>query len=186
MHRADIHCLAFSPDSQMLAWGSKDQVKLWTACVRIAARFCRTWNTTTLKGHTEEVRSPWRFHPMVAILASAGRDKTVKTLGHFDWTKYPYPRTYEADHRMSRFHPMATILAAGRVGGEIELWDVSTGQNPTTFGKHQGRGFLCSVFARWKNPRFRGMDSGEIKLWDIATETETLLHWKDIPVLPFL
>ena len=29
MHRADIRCLAFSPDNRILAWGDRNQVKLW-------------------------------------------------------------------------------------------------------------------------------------------------------------
>ena len=165
MHRADIRCLAFSPDSHILAWGSKDQVKLWKHASGSLLGFVG-WNTTTLKGHTEEVRSV-AFSPDGRILASAGRDKTVRL---WDISTEQNIRILEHTKPIIdvAFSPNGEILAAGRVGGEIELWDVPTGQNLTTFGKHRGAVFSVAFSPDGKTLA-SGAGFGEIKLWDMET-----------------
>ncbi|MDE0323976.1 MAG: sigma-70 family RNA polymerase sigma factor [Candidatus Poribacteria bacterium] len=168
MLRADIRCLAFSPDSQIIAWGNGDQVKLWKHASGSLLGFIGL-GITTLKGHTDEVHTV-AFSPDGATLASAGRDKTVKL---WDVSTGQNVRTLEHMKPVAdvAFSPDGKTLAAGRVGGEIELWDVSTGQNLATFGKHKGAVFSVA-FSPDGTTLASGTGFGEIKLWDIETGQE--------------
>ena len=165
MLRTDIRCLAFSPDSQILAWVREDQVKLWKHASGSLFGFIGL-GITTLKGHTDEVHSV-AFSPDGATLASAGRDKTVKL-----WNVSTGQNIRTLEHIKPvmnvAFSPDGKTLAAGRVGGEIELWNVSTGQNLATFGKHKGAVFSVA-FSPDGTTLASGAGFGEIKLWDIET-----------------
>src|SRR5947199_345591 len=69
-HRAEVWCLAFSPDGRLIATCGKDKaVKLWDAATGKEVR--------TLAGHTGEVYTP-AFLPDGRSLATCGQDGTIR------------------------------------------------------------------------------------------------------------
>jgi hypothetical protein len=105
-HRAGIDSVAFSPDGQTLASGSRDNtIKLW----EVASGRERA----TLSGHGDEVSSV-AFSPDGQTLASGSWDKTIKL--------------WEVDYVVN-FHPnLADYLSLGwcKLDGRKLLWTDST------------------------------------------------------------
>lgn len=89
-HSEAVNAIAFSPDSSLLASGSKDNtIRVWD----VASGHC----TGTLTGHTGEVRSV-AFSPGGARLASGSWDTTVRV-----WNvAAPAQRRWKATQAWSR------------------------------------------------------------------------------------
>jgi WD40 repeat protein len=72
-HSGGADCVAFSPDSALLASGGRDNtIKLWNADNGEAL--------VALKGHDKPVLSV-AFHPKGALMASGSGDNTVRLWG---------------------------------------------------------------------------------------------------------
>ena len=155
--------LAFSPDSKGLAWGTEDQVKLRKHVSKSLFGFMNR-NATTLKGHTDEVRSV-AFSPDGKILASSVRHGTVKL---WDTETGANISTLEDAGGPVVFSPDGKLLASRGNVQEIKLWNLETQMDIMTL-----RGKAGAVFDLTFSPDGTTLVSGEgfgtIKFWDVAT-----------------
>ena len=155
--------LAFSPDSKGLAWGTKNQVKL-RKHVSKSLFGLMNLNATTLKGHTDDIRSV-AFSPDGKILASSVRHGAVKL---WDTETGANITTLEDAGGPVVFSPDGKLLASRGNVQEIKLWDLETQTDLMTL-----RGKAGAVFDLTFSPDSTILVSGEgfgtIKFWDVAT-----------------
>jgi WD40 repeat protein len=128
-HRSNVLPVAFSPDGNKVASGSKDKtIKLWNVSTGKPLQ--------TLSDHRDKVQSV-AFSPNGAILASGSEDNTIKL---WDIETGKLIRTLKGDDdRLSSlsidkkvfsvaFSPDGHTLASGNWDKSITLWDVDTGK----------------------------------------------------------
>ena len=114
-HADSVMSVSFSPDSEILASGSKDKtVKLWTRNGRLIK---------TLTGHTGWVTGV-TFSPDGSMLASASDDGTLKL-----WNRDGrLLRTFEGAHNSFvlgvAFSPDGKMLASAGYDNSVKLWKV--------------------------------------------------------------
>ena len=164
-HTDAVFSVSFSPDSQVLASGSRDRtVRLWDVA---------TGSHRTLRGHREWVRSV-SFSPDGQTLASGGggwSDDNDTTVRLWDVATGNH-RTFEG-HTNSvesvSFSPDGQTLASGGRDTTVRLWDVATGNHRTL------RGHTSVVFSVSFSPDGQtlasGSTDGTARLWDVATDT---------------
>ncbi len=159
-HSDTVTCVAFSPDSQLLASGSWDQtVKLWHVPTRQLLG--------TLPSHDERVNSV-AFSPDGRILATSG-DDAVRLWNVAARTNLSTVPVKEA---RSVFSPVGKIIAMGtrggthgESGGDMVLWDYAEGKELFTLMKSGSRAAFTPdgkilATANWK---------GAIGLWNAST-----------------
>jgi RNA polymerase sigma factor (sigma-70 family) len=117
-HRDVALCVAYSPDGQQLASGSRDRtVRLWEAATGKPVR--------VLTGHEEEVRTV-AFTPDGKRLASGGKDKTIRL-----WDTASGRELLRLNHEGTvyglAFAPDGKTIAAAD-GASVRLWDAATGK----------------------------------------------------------
>ena len=155
--------LTFSPDSQVLAWGTGDQVKLRKHATKSLFGFMGR-NSITLKGHTDEVQSV-AFSPDGTTLASSVRHGTVKL---WDTEMGENITTLEGAGGPVVFSPDGKMIASTGNVQEIKLWNLETQTDIMTL-----RGKAGAVFDLTFSPDgttlVAGQGFGTIKFWDVAT-----------------
>lgn len=121
-HQDLIRTLAFSPDGQTIASGSRDKTII-------------LWNAETgqplgapLTGHSDWVHSV-AFSPDGQTLASGSRDTTIRLWDVSTRQPVGQPLTGHTDEIWTvAFSPDGKLLASGGADNTIRLWDVATGQ----------------------------------------------------------
>jgi WD40 repeat protein len=168
-----IYSLAFSPDSKILASGSKDcTVKLWEVSTGR--------EIICLRGHSKYINSV-AFSPDGKILASGSKDKTTKLWNVITGREIMTLSEHLYGVSSVAFSPDGKTLATGGGDSTIKLWDVHTGQEISTIKGHSA--FITSVAF---SPDGRTLASGSgdktIKLWDVPTiqEISTLEGHSDV------
>jgi WD40 repeat protein len=181
-HRSNVLAVAFSPDGNKVASGSKDKtIKLWNVSTGKPLQ--------TLSAHRDKVQSV-AFSPDGAILASGSEDNTIKL---WDIETGKLIRTLKGDDdRLSSlsidkkmfsvaFSPYGHMLASGNWDKSITLWDVDTGKvlhfikgrTKRFWGliDDHGQGHEDSVNSVAFSPDGNTLASGgfdnAIKLWDV-------------------
>jgi WD40 repeat protein/serine/threonine protein kinase len=154
----NAYSLAFGPDDETLAVGSKEgRVELWNATTgKLRA---------SQQGHRSWVHSV-AFAPDGKTLASSSKDRTVKLWDVATWQEratlaHRYPVLHVA------FAPDSKTLASGTDDSTIALWDITTKSEPASVLQHTG--------AVWDIAFTRGGKTlvsvwqHSSTLWDVAT-----------------
>lgn len=131
-HYFDVNCLAFSPDSQLLATGADDnKVKVWTA----SSGFC----FVTFAEHTNAVTAV-HFLPGNHALLSASIDGTVRAWDLFRYRNFrtfttPTPKQFVS----LAADPSGEVICAGTLDSyEIFVWSMKTGRLLDVMSGHEG------------------------------------------------
>ena len=162
-HTGEINALAFSPDGELLASGSKDTtVRLWHAVAGLSL--------LSLHRHTDAITT-LAFGPDGKTLASGSMDGTIRlrntatgesehTLSVYSDSEYPESLTFSSDQR---------TLASG-TWKMVEVWDTTTGDKKAMLAGH--RSTVNSVaFNPVSGMLASGSDDGTVLLWDVAFDT---------------
>ena len=165
--------MAFSPDGNLLAATSKNEINLWSP----TGEHIRT----IVEGHEYSVLSV-SFHPDGTMLASAGSHGDINL---WDVTTGKHIRTIEGDTDNwwlgwggMAFSPDGTMLAAGVLhDNTFRLWSPSTGQLLHTLEGH------WSSYAGGGDVAFSpdgtllaGTSGGRIYFWDAATGSKRIAY----------
>ena len=125
-HKGWVKSVAFSPDGETLASGGGDQegsIILWDVS--------GSHRITTFPGHGSIVESV--AFSSDGLLASAGRDKTVKLWDVTDQQLYKNLTKHKNIVYTVAFSPSGDVLATSSRDNTIRLWEVFSGENFATF-----------------------------------------------------
>ncbi|KAK7834059.1 periodic tryptophan protein 2, partial [Quercus suber] len=116
-HYFDVNCVAYSPDSQLVATGADDnKVKIFVWSMKTGRLL------DVLSGHEGPVHG-LIFSPTNAILASSSWDRTVRLWDVFEGkgAVETFPHTHEVLTLVYR--PDGRQLASSTLDGQIHFWD---------------------------------------------------------------
>ncbi|XP_058074231.1 periodic tryptophan protein 2 [Magnolia sinica] len=175
-HYFDVNCIAYSPDSQLLATGADDnKIKVWT----VSSGFC----FVTFSEHTNAVTA---LHFMAGnhCLLSASLDGTVRA---WDLFRYRNFRTFTTP-TSRQFVSLASdqsgeVICAGTLDSfEIFVWSMKTGRLLDVLSGHEG-----PVHGLMFSPTNAILTSSSwdktVRLWDVFEgkgAVETFPHNHDV------
>lgn len=180
-HYFDVNCLAYSPDSQLLATGADDnKVKVWT----VSSGFC----FVTFSEHTNVVTA-LHFMANNHCLLSASLDGTVRAWDLFRYRNFRTFTTPSARQFVSLAADQSgEVIAAGTLDTfEIFVWSMKTGRLLDILSGHEGpvHGLMFSptnailASSSWDR---------SVRLWDVFQgkgAVETFPHTHDVLTLAY-
>jgi WD40 repeat protein len=161
-HKADVLCLAFSPDGNLLASGGQDNtIRLWEMATKR--------EVTTLWGHEGPVNAV-AFSPDGKTLATGSGDSTIKLWDAGGYQKaggqaLTTLRIPERAVLSLAFAPDGRTLASGSVDGMVRLWDATT--RGATSVIRQTLPVYALAFSPDGRALAAGSAKGSVKLWDL-------------------
>ena len=150
-----VRSVLFSPDGATLASATDDGLEIWDVATR--------QNLALLK-QTSEVRSV-AFSSDGSKLASGSTDGTIELWENSIWSNIATLESQDSIFSLA-FSPDGATIASG-TGEKVELWDVESGANTTTFEGHTGRVSSIS-FSQDGTLLASGSEDGTVRLWDVA------------------
>ena len=155
-HFDSVNSVAFSPDGEMLASGSRDKtIEIWDM------KKGKRW--FTLIGHSDWVDTV-AFSPDNQILASGGRDQGIEI-----WNLRKAKRWFTLLGHQDRVYTVAfnkdgRILASGGRDQTIKIWDLQKAKELFTIKAHSD-GVRSLTFSPDGGVLGSGSRDGTIKLW---------------------
>ena len=163
-HQGYVNAVTFSPDDKILASGSRGgTVELWD--VQSQRRI------TILSGHKNEIQV-LAFSPDGKTVATAAKGETVIVL----WDVINIGRKIGllAEHMTETgavaFSPDGKTLVSGHKNGVINSWDVTTGEQYSTFTGNAGS-VTALAFSPDGQILANGSAAGSVRLWDPSAYT---------------
>jgi WD40 repeat protein/serine/threonine protein kinase len=173
-HAGPVESVAFSPDGQRLASGSRDKtVKIWDSATGK--------ELLDLEGHDLWVTSV-AFSPDGQRLGSGSHDGTVKIWDNATGKELFDLKGHIASFRATSrdalpwvtsvaFSPDGRRLASGSGDKTVKIWDTTMGKELLTL-KRQARRVNSVTFSPAGKHLATGGDGGSVKIWDSATGKE--------------
>ena len=164
-HRAEVRCLAFSPDGQSVASGSRDgSIKLWNV---------RTGQVVdTIDGQSGTVWSI-AFSPDGSTLASGGLDHSVRLWETATRRLLVTLRGHTGPVHGLAFSPDGRMLAsAGSFDSTVKIWNVAYGRQHAVLTGHADA-VVCVAFSPDGKTLASAGYGGTIRLWDFAASPPT-------------
>lgn len=175
-HYFDVNCLAYSPDSQLVATGADDnKIKVWT----VSSGFC----FVTFSEHTNAVTA-LHFMPGNHCLLSASLDGTVRA---WDLFRYRNFRTFTTP-TSKQFVSLASdqsgeVICAGTLDSfEIFVWSMKTGRLLDVLSGHEGP-VHGLIFSPTNATLASSSWDKTVRLWDVFEgkgAVETFPHTHDV------
>ena len=137
-HTDLVKSIAFSPDGQTLASGSRDKtIHLWDVATGTHKK--------TLTGHKDSINS-LSFSADGRTLASGSRDKTVRLWNVTTGVHKKTLRGHADDVKNVAFSPDGQTVASWSDDHTLRLWDLATGA--TQPNHHRTYHFVISIMSR--------------------------------------
>lgn len=182
-HEWSVRAVAFSPDGKTLLTGCEDgKAIFWDIASKTP--------TASLDAHQGVIRSV-AFCPGGKIAATAGLDNCVRIWDVATHQEIGTLHGHQAGEALMAFSPdgkslatVGTILDAKGdspypglsirtiVGGEVRLWDVTTGKERLTFRGHTGSCITCISFSPTGNLIATGDRDNRVTVWDATSGNE--------------
>jgi WD40 repeat protein len=151
-----VTSVAFSPDGQYLASGSKDRsVKVW--------RMSNGTLVSTRSDHAQQVNAV-AFSSNGQWLASGSNDDTAKLYRTSDWGLVQTFTGHTNDVLSVAFSPDSKRLATGSWDGTVRLWNFANASLPLLL--MHGSNVFCVAFSPDGKLLASGAWDHSIKLWD--------------------
>ncbi|KAL4735093.1 hypothetical protein BDV11DRAFT_208812 [Aspergillus similis] len=163
-HSSWVQSLAFSPDGQLLASGSRDHtVRLWDPVKGAESQI--------LEGHLDSVQSVAFSHDGL-LLASSSDDGAIRLWDPAKSTELKTFESYLDSIHSVAFSPDGKLLAFGSANGKVSLWNIEKGTESHTLEGHSK-----SVQSVTFSPDGQWLASGScdhtVRLWDPAAGKES-------------
>ena len=160
---SEIRALAVSPDSRLLASGSREPlIRLWD--------LGEMKEIVALQGHEDRIRA-LAFSPDGTLIASGSRDNTIRLWDVASGKQVGLLKGHERSASSLAFSPDGRLLASGGFDRTIHLWDVAERKQVGLLEGHE-RGISTLAFS----PNGRLLASGSwdntVRLWDVAERKE--------------
>ncbi|WCJ40615.1 periodic tryptophan protein 2 [Euphorbia peplus] len=175
-HYFDVNCLAYSPDSQLLATGADDnKVKVWN----VSSGFC----FVTFSEHTNAVTA-LHFMANNHCLLSASLDGTVRAWDLFRYRNFRTFTTPSSRQFVSLAADQSSeVICAGTLDSfEIFVWSMKTGRLLDVLSGHEG-----PVHGLMFSPTTAVLASSSwdktVRLWDVFQgkgAVEPFIHTHDV------
>ncbi len=193
-HDDRITCLAFAPDSRIVASGGLNgQIKLWDLETRGQIQAASISQGQRIRTGVDNSVLSIVFSPDGKTLAACNEYHRVKILDarslkellHLS-EKHPAMSFDLVPYALS-YSPDGKTLACGNSHGIIALWDVNTGMKLSSF-KGPESDVICIAFSPDGKILAAGSRDNTIRLWDIKTGKEIFTmtgHIADVGSLAF-
>ena len=162
-HTKIVHCLAFKPNSYILASGSHDEtIKIWDLGDVNNMRHVRT-----LTGHTEGITSV-AWSPDGSKLASASYDETIRIWNPNTGTTMTVLNDHTGAIYSVAWSGDGLLIAGAGTGKKAQIWNPDTGQTLRTISHED---YISSVVFHPNGQLLATGDYGDhkVQLWNPNT-----------------
>jgi WD40 repeat protein len=170
VEEAEIQDVAWSPDGAELAVAGRDApIRVLDATGEELAAF--PWGTGRSAHRVQ-------FSPDGSLLGAvrdfAGRfDPKDPQVRIWDWAREEVVLTIDTHAEDLAFDPTGTMLATAHPGGDIELWDVTSGERLRTLAGHHGPA-VSLAFSPDGSRLVSGGSDATVRVWDPQAGVQTL------------